>query len=94
MSTGHSSHDVSPLVSWKYPAGHVSHSPSLLPYLPRSLEEDEKNVGVRSEVRSEMEIRKNVNKNDLPLLTRSATVLCCRFTQLARWAWGGETDFL
>ena len=38
MSTGHSWHDDFPLVSSKVPAAHVSHSPSLLPYLPRSHE--------------------------------------------------------
>ena len=38
MSTGHSWHDGSPLVSWKVPAAHNEQIPSLLPYLPRSHE--------------------------------------------------------
>ena len=38
MSTGHSWHDGSPLVSWKVPAGHVWQFPLVLPYLPRSHE--------------------------------------------------------
>ena len=42
VSTGHSWHDGSPLVSWKYPVGHVWQFPLVMPYLPRSLKEFEK----------------------------------------------------
>ena len=52
VSTGHFWHDCSPLVSWKVPAAHGEQIPSLKPYLPRSLNQDEKKYYIEKYVES------------------------------------------